>query len=91
MEKIKLKKPIQSFGNEVTELEFKREPNAGDCVKHGSVYSINSDGSMSPNPKVILAIAESCCLLSSGSLSYCALSDLTTITGVVMSFLGEKE
>lgn len=89
--KIKLTKSIQSFGNEITEIEFKREPIANDMAKHGSVYSVNqADGSVTPLSRPIMLIAEDCAGLSRGSLGNCSLSDFSLISAWVINFLADK-
>jgi len=90
---VKLTKPIQAHGREITELEF-REPNGGDVAACGFPFQFanSEDGATSIKPEAaaitaLIARLGNIPLSSARSLTF---TDWTNCMGEVFSFFGQS-
>lgn len=87
MSKIKLSKPIQAHGEEVTELEI-QEPTTGDLIDLGDPMSISDDSSITFKNDVIAKYISRLAKIPMSSVRELSRSDFTECKTVVAGFLG---
>lgn len=89
---LKLSKPIQAHGKEVTEITL-REPNGEDVIDVGFPYIIAmSDGEPSGielKPKALYGYISRLGGIPLSSAKQLALKDVTALQGEIMAFFGE--